>query len=554
MHDMSDRRVPREIWVLLALCVLAYFPVLRNEFVNFDDIEFIRDNRDFNPPHLAALVHYWRGPYFGGAFPLTYTFLGGVAALAWNGAFLEPFTFRLAGLLLHAGCVVIVFDVLRMLLHRSRGAAVGAAVFAVHPLQVESVAWAITPYALLSLAAIDLYLRYAQHAAQVTPGTPRRRRVLYAAATLLFALAMLAKPTAMVCVPIAAALDWGWLRRRWDRVAVSLTPWCVLTLPVIVMTRTLIATKPLPGPPLWVRPLVALDAIAFYLRKLVWPVGLVPDYGRSPQWLREDGPLWWSWIVPVVVAGGLLLAVRRGSRTRAAALMAAFALSLFPVLGLLPHHFQIYSTVADRYVYLGMLPVALAIGWWASTAARSPRAVYSIAAVVAVVLTVMTNLQSRTWHDTLTLFERNLRLVPHSFAANRILGYEANRRLAYPRAARYYLDALKIRPDDAASNYNLANTLSAMGDVQRAIAHFERALASKPDDPIIRNNYGVALMNVGRLDEARRQFEMILAKHPEDAVAAQNLATVRSKQQATSLPTSLPTAPSNTSNATRGPA
>jgi hypothetical protein len=68
MHDMSDRRVPREIWVLLALCVLAHFPILRNEFVNFDDIEFIRDNRDFNPPHLAALVHYWRGPYFGGAF------------------------------------------------------------------------------------------------------------------------------------------------------------------------------------------------------------------------------------------------------------------------------------------------------------------------------------------------------------------------------------------------------------------------------------------------------------------------------------------------------
>src|SRR5690348_11001441 len=203
---MSDRRVSREIWVLIALCALAYFPTLRNEFVNFDDIEFIRDNRDFNPPRLDAIVRYWRGPYFGGAFPLTYSFLGGVAVLAWNGAFLEPFMFRLAGLLLHVGCVLIVFDVLRMLLASTRGAVFGAAVFAVHPLQVESAAWAVSAYTLLSLGAIDLYLRYARQAQPSPPAAPRRKWVLYLSATILFALALLDKPVARVCSPIAAAL------------------------------------------------------------------------------------------------------------------------------------------------------------------------------------------------------------------------------------------------------------------------------------------------------------------------------------------------------------
>ena len=538
---MSDRRVSREIWVLIALCALAYFPTLRNEFVNFDDIEFIRDNRDFNPPRLDAIVHYWRGPYFGGAFPLTYSFLGGVAMLAWNGAFLEPFMFRLAGLLLHVGCVLIVFDVLRMLLPGSRGAVIGAGIFAVHPLQVESVAWAISPYTLLALGAIDLYLRYARQSQASSPPTPRRTWTVYFAATLLFALALLAKPVALVCIPIAAALDIGWLRRRWDRVAMALAPWCALTLPVIVMTRTLISTKPHPGPHLWVRPFVAMDAIAFYLEKLAWPIGLVPDYGRSPEWLREHGPLFVSWMIPVVVAGVLLVVVGRGNRMRAAALMAAFALSFLPVLGLLPHHFQVYSTVADRYAYLGMLAVAIAVGWWA---ASSPSGVtYALAAVVAI-LTILSNVQTRTWHDTRTLFERNRQLIPHSFAANRILGYEANLHLDYRQAASYYLAALKIRPEDAATNYNLANTLWVLGDVHSALPRFERALASKPDDPIIGNNYALALNSAGRADEAERLFEAILAKHPDDATAAVNLEMIRTNRRAATQPaTTKPTQP-----------
>jgi hypothetical protein len=545
---MSDRRVPREIWVLLTLCAIAYFPVLRNQFVDFDDIEFIRDNRDFNPPRLAPLIRYWRGPYFGGAFPLTYMFLGGVATLAWNGAVLEPFMFRLAGLLLHVGCVLIVFDTLRMLLRSTRSAAFGAAVFAVHPLQVEAVAWAISPYTLLSLTAIDLYLRYAQLAIDPSPKSSRRRRTLYAMATTLFMLAMLAKPVAMVCIPIAAALDIGWLRRRWDRVMIALAPWGALALPIVIMTRTLLNTKPLPGPPLWVRPFVAMDALAFYLGKVVWPLGLVPDYGRTPEWLREKGPLFVSWLVPLGVAGALVALVGRGNRMRMAALVAAFALSFLPVLGLLPHHYQIYSTVADRYAYLGMLLVAIATGWWVTA---RPGVTYLVAGCIAI-LTVLTHLQARTWHDTLTLFERNLRLVPDSFAANRILGVEAGRRLDYRQSTIYYTNVLKVHPNDPATNYNLAHTLWIRGDVRAGIAHFERALASSPDNPMIRNSYGDALASVGRLDEAERQFEMILAKHPDDANATQGLVSVRAKRQAASQPASgLDTPPAPP---TRGPA
>jgi hypothetical protein len=535
---MPDARARRGVWgalaVLLALCAIAYFPILRGEFVNFDDIRFIRDNPDFNPPRLAPLIHYWRGPYFGGAFPLTYMFLGGVASLAWNGHALEPFMFRLAGLVLHAGCVAIAFDVLRLLLRSMRGAFFGAAVFALHPLQVESVTWAVTPYTLFSLGAIDLYLRSALRAKDASPETSRRRWTLYALATLFFVLAMLSKPVAMVCIPIAAALDWGWLRRRWDQVALTLAPWGALALPVVIMTRTLIGTPPVAGAPLALRPAIAMDAIAFYLMKLAWPVGLVPDYGRSPEWLQTKGPIATSWLLPLFVALALLAVVGRGNRGRVAALMAAFALSFLPVLGLLPFHFQIYSTVADRYAYLGLLAVAIAIGWWA--AARG----WSLYVIVPFLLfsLIATNVQARYWHDTQALFAHNLNVVPRSFAAHRILGYEARQAGDERAAIAHYSAALEVYPGDAVSHYNMGNALLDLGDADGALRHFQNAVAAEPLDPRYRNNLGIAYVRLGLSEEAAEQWQTVLRDHPGYPDAVRNLA----KLQATSRPASQPAA------------
>ncbi len=549
---MSDDPAPRgtigALAALLALGAAAFYPVLFNGFVNFDDVLFIRDNPDFNPVTLGALLRYWRGPYFGGAFPLTYLFLGTVASLAQTEDGLNPFAFRLAGLLVHLGGAVAVFFIVRMLLRSTLAALLGAAVFCVHPLQVEAAAWAVSPYTTLSLVTVALYVRYAQLSkdtqdAQLSksptiaprdPATQRRLRLFYVAATVCFVLAMLAKPVAMVVVFIAAAIDVGWVRRRSVDVARALVPWCVLIIPFVIMTRAMIRTPPVVAPPLWERPLVAMDGLAFYLVKLIWPVGLVPDYGRTPQWLREHGPFWTAWLLPAAV--GVIVALRWRSDRRPAALFALFTLSFLPVLGLLPHHFQAYSTVADRYAYLPLLAVAIAVGW--CVAAR-PRLAYAIVPLI-VVATVLSNIQSRRWRDTQTLFDYTLRLNPDSFAAHRILGYEARLRGDNVLASAHYTAALALRPDDATTNFNFAGVLVDRGEIGSALARYERALVQKPDDPQIRNNYGVALARAGRWDEAAEQFNAVLARYPDDAGATRNLAIVHATRPALPNPASRP--------------
>src|SRR5688500_11290452 len=271
------------VLLLVALVAATFAPVLENDFVDFDDHAFIRDNPDFNPPDWGAILRYFRGPYFGGAFPLTYVLIGAVSEVAQTPQGLDPRVFHAASVILHAACAVIVFFILRLLVTSDVAAAAGAALFAVHPVQTEVVAWVMNLNTLLSAAlsllALWLYLLYATLARDAA--RPNRRRALIIAATIAFVLAMLARPLAMTLVLVALALDVGWLRRHWRRVVAPLGLWLALTLPFVVATQTLIRPPNVEAPPLWLRPIVALDAIAFYLWKIVAPLGFAPDYSRT---------------------------------------------------------------------------------------------------------------------------------------------------------------------------------------------------------------------------------------------------------------------------------
>jgi tetratricopeptide (TPR) repeat protein len=171
-----------------------------------------------------------------------------------------------------------------------------------------------------------------------------------------------------------------------------------------------------------------------------------------------------------------------------------------------PFHYQEYSTVADRYVYLPMLAVAASVAW--IVAVRPPVA-YGVAALV-IVAAILSNRQTGVWRDTDSLFAHTLAVNPHSIAAHNAMGQAALEHSLpdLETAGEHYLAALEAHPYSAGARANFANVLLLQGRIGEALPHYRTANAARPNDPRIVNNYAVALIRSGRANEA---FQLLLA-------------------------------------------
>src|SRR4051794_3776759 len=228
---------PRLIRLLIFLSVLAVFGRLCfYDFSWWDDQGTIHQNPALNPPTLKSIARYWtaigRSAPLGLYIPVTYTVWGALAKVSyldqpdeWN-IRLNPWVFHAANVLLHGASALAVFAILQLLIGRDWPAAVGALLFALHPVQVEPVGWISgmkdVLYGLLSLIAIWQYLLHTRAARAARADDRKSARVHYAVATVALILAMLSKPTAMVTPLMALILDAIVLRRRYREIAVAL--------------------------------------------------------------------------------------------------------------------------------------------------------------------------------------------------------------------------------------------------------------------------------------------------------------------------------------------
>ena len=530
--------------VLLLAVIAAFWPVCKADFTSWDDYENVARNAHFNPATFEGVLFFWAHPFMGLYIPLTYTVWGILAALGRldapdaAGLQLNPAFFHSANLLVHALATIIVYQLLFRLVKKPWPAAAGALLFALHPVQVEAVAWVAgmkdVLCGALSMAALWQYVRYAEteSADKASSAAPRRRWIHYGSATAAFLLAMLAKPSAMTLPASAVLIDRFILRRPWRRVALAAGPWFALAVPFMVVARIVQTVTSAPdGGRVWLRPLLATDALAFYLYKLALPIWLAVQYDHSPVVALASRWVFWTWLLPVALAAVVL--VNRKRFPWAVAAVGLLVTGTLPVLGLTPFEFERLSLVADHYLYVAMLGPALALAFALAMAPSGSQAARIACIAWLAVLGARAWFQTWHWQTSQTLFEHELAVNPRSATAYNSLAALALQ--ARPpdvgRALRDSEQGIALDPELPEGYVQHGSALAMMGQRAAALADFGRAHQLNPSSPIILSNMAGLLAQEGRLPEAIQTVRQAIALEPANGQAHMNLAIMLVQQK-----------------------
>ncbi len=484
---------------LIAVTALAYAPVWDAGFVWDDDANVI-DNLPLRD--LEGLRRLWIEP---GAttqyYPLVYTSMW----LEYAAVELEPRLYHVDNVLLHAASALIVW---RLLLLFGLGASAwwAAAVFALHPVHVESVAWVTERKNVLSgffyLAAAFVYLRSACDVFR-TPSR-RERRLAWSASLLLFVCALFSKsPTASLPAALLVVVWWRRGRIAWADVR-PLVPFVLLAIPIGLLTTAMedyvgevLGFEWRPSPTeMW---LLAGRAAWFYFAKLLVPWPLVFVY---PRWQIDPASVV-QWLYPLaamcVLAAFMLLRERIGRAPLAAALF--FGGTLVPVLGFFEIYFFRFSFVADHWQYLASLgPIALIVGGGFSRLGEGPRRV--VGTIVLVVLGGLTFDHARDFENSETLWRSSLAHNDEAPMVHYNLGLLLQQDGRTEEAAQHYERAIELSPEYTSALNNLAEMRVQQGRIVEAIALLETAVAVDPEDSTLRWNLGRRLEKVGRFPDA----------------------------------------------------
>jgi len=528
---------------LLVITLLTYLPAFRGGFV-WDDDDYVTEN-----PALRSLDGLRRIWFERGAttqyYPLTYTTFW-VEYRFWG---LTPAGYHAVNIFLHGANAILFWTILRRL--SLPGAWFAAALFAVHPVHVESVAWITerknTLSGLLYLLAALAYLRVRPLTESPSPRA-RTPWVCYVLSLLAYVAALMAKTTT-ISLPAAILLIVWWKHRRLTvRDLGAVSPFFALALlcglVTYVQESDLVRSirHEYPFTPLE-RCLLAGRILCFYLGKLAWPADLNFVY---PRW-QISTAVWWQYLYPlaaVAVLAALWLARNRLGRGPLIALL-YFAGTLFPVLGFMNYYYMRYTFVADHFQYLPSLSI-LALASAAATRLLQrlgptwTRGGPAFAAMILGAMAWISARQTLIYRDIETLWRSVVARDPASWIGNYNLADHLIHTGRTAEAIPYLEQAARTRPDDVESWNNLAAAFLETGRLDDAFQTFQTGLQIDPNDAYIHANLGVLYSRHGEHDKAIRHYRRALEIDPELETVRRNLNILLQRQHS---PASLPSSP-----------
>lgn len=574
--DANRSRLAGRWWALglIGLVFLVFGQSCRFEFVSWDDSSLIANNPYVNSGSWQGMIDAWKQPHKAMFIPVVYNLWALLAKLSRlihpADAPLDPHLFHAANVLAHALNAVLVFYLIRRTLRLPRPAVfAGAALFAIHPLQMEAVCWATGMKDLLSgclaLLTIHCYCSAVGNWEQpnTTVGAPRclhpavKGHLAYSGAMVFFLLASLAKPGVVALPLIMGVLDVILYGNRIKSTLARLLPFVLIGLGATIWTGL---AQPYMGPtplPLALRPALAAHSLAFYLWKLFIPSSFAIDYGLTPSRVFVRGQLLWAWIAPMVLFSCITLR-RYPFRRQLIGASLVFIAGVLPVLGFLPFCFQNYSTVADRYAYLSMAGAGLALAVLAAFASARSRVLLT---GVLVGLAGLTLWQSRAWRTSTDLYIQTIRVNPNSscaynnlavclmpilnqadFAHLAIQPAPASRRADINNIEWLLTTAQVADPNNALPLYTQVSVWQSLGRNRLALKQAEFIAAMWPDVSEERRMFlsiGQGYAQIREYDAALKYLLLHLIIHPCDTEAIKSLAEMSLKRTGVSTaPTS----------------
>ena len=581
LSTASRRVLGNKVALLLIALVttFAFAPVLSNDLVDWDDNYILVENDAYRGLGVDQLRWIFTTRLAGHYQPLTWLSFA-VEYAIWGEV--NPPGLHATNLFLHIISAVGVFYVTRRLLHAAApgwretqviaGALSAGLLFAVHPLRVESVAWATERRDVLSgalvMATVLLYLRAAEAGRNTA-----NRRVLYASSLACFVLSLMAKATGVVLPVVLLLLDAYPLRRLrgapipsrdsegavfpayfGQRFRADAAPYALPThawrrviaekllfaVPAALAAAIAIwaqagsgALRDLAEHPAALRIAQAFYGLFFYVWKTVCPTGLIPLYEQDPDARTFDSQNVFAALL-VLAAVAFVWTERR----RLPSLMVAtgvYVLFLVSVLGVAQSGPQL---VADRYSYLSCIPWAVLLGglasrWWRADGrgARLQRATLLIGVSIVVgALSVLTRAQTRIWSDSETLWRTVIGNDPGSGIAHANLAVLLNERQDHNGARAHALEALSILPGNRVAHVELAHSAANSDDLATAEKHLEIALEIRPDDPAVMLSLAEVMTRRGQVDQAERIHQRLYTMQPDVPAWQINLAGLLASQ------------------------
>ena len=533
---MPHRRWKIIACLFLVVATLATYGDLRtHQFINYDDPVYVTDN----PPvqdglTLKGLSWAFTTLHGGNWHPLTW-----LSFMVDSQLFgLHPGGFFLTNLLFHIANALLLF----LWLHRTTRALgcsfLVAALFALHPLHVESVAWATERKDVLStffwLLTMWAYVWYAER--------PRLGR--YVLILVCFSLGLMAKPMLVTLPFVLLLLDYWPLGRLSLKgpglAAASPKPGPGVTLkrlvweksPLLVISALSIvvtfyaqkeggAVLPLHTLPIPNRLANAMVAYVSYLGKMFWPAHLAVLYPLP----LHNLPIWQAPAAGLALVVLTLLALRQARRHPYLLVGWLWYLgTLLPVIGLVQVGQQ---AMADRYTYVPFIGLFIVVVWGMAELAarwRAPRFLLPVGAgVVLSALMICTWVQVGYWRDSASLFAHTLQVTRNNALAHNSLGIALLAQGKVDQAINHCEEALRLQPNYPKAHYNLGNALFSRGEVNQALAHYEEALQLQPNYAKAHNSLGFALLSQGKVDQAVAHFEKALSIEPNSPMVHNNL-------------------------------